>query len=435
MRVIGGRGIRLVSAALLGLASGGCDDFLDVKNPNNLEAEAIEPERDARMLSQSVWQRFVSDFWGFSDQPIALYDAWYTGSAWVGDTFPTRNDYGRRDIPWENGHNNSIWTYIHRNINFARTTARSIEAKGPTLDLVVSHFVSGYSLLLQGEFFCAGTLADHSTTPPTPRGPMEPVALLDSAIVDFQNVRSIAQSVTGADATRAQELATAALVGIARAHLQAGRRAQASAVAAQVPATFNFVVWHLDDSTNRSLGNAMWGFSEARISLVVPPAFRAMADAGDPRIAYRDMGRVAQDGILRFFRQDKYKGWGDAERVASGLEARYIKVEADRSPAEMLAFINERRAVGRQPALAATADLDVLMRELMEQKTRDFWLEGKRLPDYRRNPQHVPYVIPAGTNTYYKPQLGVVKDANCWPVPRNECQNNPNFKGTPYCVG
>ena len=62
------------------------------------------------------------------------------------------------------------------------------------------------------------------------------------------------------------------------------------------------------------------------------------------------MGRVAQDGELQFFRQDKVKGWGDPIRAASGLEARYMIVEAQNNPAEMLAFVNERRAVGnRQP--------------------------------------------------------------------------------------
>ena len=139
--------------------------------------------------------------------------------------------------------------------------------------------------------------------------------LLDSAIVDLQKVKSVAQGVTGDECGRSRRPAMAAQVGIARAHLQAGRAGEASAAAAQVPESFAYYLLHLDDSSNRSLGNPVWGFSEARISLVVPPAFRAMADAGDPRIAYVDMGRVAQDGVLEFNRQDKYKGWGDSRTV------------------------------------------------------------------------------------------------------------------------
>lgn len=420
----------IVLAAGLLAVNTGCDDFLDITNPNVLEAENINPESDARLLGESVWQQFVSDFGQYS-----VYAAWYTGSAWVGDTYPTRNDFGRRDIPWDNG-TGGFWNNIGDNLYFARSTIKAIEEGGPSLALAQSYFVSGETIRLMAESYCVGTIADFSVDPPEPRGPMDSAMLLDSAIVDLQMAQSVAQQVTGDDAAAAQALSTAAQVHIARAYLQKGDRSAASAEAAQVPADFVYDWLHMDDSSNRALGNYVWLFSEARISLVVPPVFRAMADAGDPRISYVDMERVAQDGVLNFFRQDKYKGWADSERWASGLEARYIKVEADQNAAEMLAFINERRAVGNQDPLQATTDMTVLMTELLEQKTRDFWLEStQRLADFQRVPQYMSYIIPPGEDTYYKPELGIVKDASCWPVYRSECENNPNFKGTEWCVG
>ena len=418
MRVLG-------LALVIGVAvsATACDSFLDVPNRGSLEAEAIDPESDARLLGQSVYQQFISN-WRF----LPVYIAWYTSSAWVGDTYPTRNDFGRRDIPWTNGHIGSYWSSFAWDLQFSRSTINAIKAAGNTLDLARAYFVSGFTLVHMAETFCEGTIADHSEKPPVPRGPMSTIALLDSAIVDLQQARTVAQGVSGADATAAANVAMAAQVGIARAHLQAGRRAEAAAAAAQVPAGFVYELWHLDDSSNRALGNGVWSFSEARISLVTPPAFRAMADAGDPRIAYVDMGRVAQDGTLRFYRQNKYKGWGDNERFASGLEARYIKVEADQNAAAMLAFVNERRAVGKQDPLPATSDLDLLMWELMEQKGRDFWLEGKSMGDLRRvGPDRLPYLVPAGQDTYYKPALGEVIGETCWPVPRTEYLNNPHF--------
>ncbi|MGD8279438.1 MAG: hypothetical protein PVH00_15475 [Gemmatimonadota bacterium] len=418
------RMLGLALIVLTTIAMPGCDKFLDVTNPNNLESENIDPDSDARLLGQSVYQKFVSD-WGDTGESFPVYIAWYTGSAYVGDTYPTRNDFGRRDIPWNNGHINTFWSDIHENISFARTTIRSIEEAGPTLDLAKSWFVSGLMILVQAECYCEGTIYDSDNG--EPRGPMPTVELLDSAIVNLQNVITVAQGVTGDDAADAADIAMAARVGIARAHLQAGRLSEAAAMAGQVPESFAFYLWHLDDSSNRSLGNSVWGFSEARISLVVPPVFRAMADAGDPRIAYVDMERVAQDGVLNFYRQDKYKGWGSSERFASGLEARYIKVEAEQNPGAMLAFINERRAAGNQAPMATTTDMGALMTELMEQKTRDFWLEGRRMADFRRVPQYMSYVIPAGDDTYYKPELGIVKGETCWPVPRNEYDNNPKF--------
>lgn len=428
------RALGMGLAVFIAVSATGCDSFLDVMNENSLEADAIDPENDARLLGQSVWQKFTSD-WGDTNESFPVYIAWYTASAWVGDTYPTRNDFGRRDIPWNNGHINTMWSDIHENISFARITIASIEAAGNTLDLARAWFVSGFEILIQAECYCVGTIADHGVDPAEPQGPQTSGELLDAAIADLQQAKTVAQGVSGSDAAAAADLAMAAQVQIARAHLQAGRRSEASAAAAQVPADFVFELWHMDDSSNRSLGNSVWGFSEARISLVTPPVFRAMAEAGDPRIAYVDMERVAQDGVLNFYRQDKYKGWADNERFSSGLEARYIKTEADQNAGEMLAFINERRAYGNQDPFPATSDMAVLMTELMEQKTRDFWLEGKRMGDFRRVPQYMSYIIPVGETTYYKPELGVVKDETCWPVPRNECDRNPHFEGTQWCVG
>lgn len=409
-----GRRLGVVALAAAIAVTSGCDDFLDVTNPNNLEAEAIDEERDRTVLSQSAWQSFVS-----SHGEIMVYVAWFTGEGRVGDTFPTRNDFGRRDIPETNGHIEDMWEDLHSSLQFAQETARRIEAAGPSIDLARTYFTAGYSLLLAGELYCEGTVAEDWVTP---RGPMTSAQVLDTAIARLTKANEIAKGLTG---TEASSIATASLVGIARAHLQNGRKAQASTFAAQVPANFVFNLLHMDDPSNRGLGNTLWSFSEARISLVVPPEYMAMVAAGDTRIAFVDMKRPAQDGVTNFDRQNKYKGWGAEERLASGLEAQYIKVEADGNAAAMLTFINARRAVGAQAPIATT-DMTVLMRELMEQKSRDFWLEGKRIGDLRRNPASVPYVLPPG-DTYYKSSVGLVSNQICWPLPDSEWQNNPNF--------
>jgi hypothetical protein len=218
-------------------------------------------------------------------------------------------------------------------------------------------------------------------------------------------------------------------VGIARAYLQLGNRTQASAFAALVPASFVYNLRHLDDPSNRGrLGNDIWSFTESRISLVVGPEYRAIADAGDTRIAYVDMKRPAQDGVLNFFRQAKITGWGTSDRLASGLEARYIKVEADRDPAALLTLINERRAVGKQTPMATTTDINALMTELYQQRARDFWLEMKKQGDFVRNPQYTPFVLQTGNN-YYKPEVGMVGTQTCFPAPDSERRNNPNWPG------
>jgi len=395
----------------------GCDEFLDVKNPNSLEAEGIDPERDRGLLSQSVYQDLVAQYGNLN-----VYVAWFTNEARVGDTFPTRNEVGRRDIQPTNGTYDNFWNDLHGTIQFANRTIESIEAAGNSLDLARAWFSAGVGILLQAELFCQGTLAADALTP---QGPMTSEMLLDSAIDRLSKAATVANAAGGSEAA---DIAMATNVLIARAHLQAGRKSQASQFAGQVPASFEYNFLHLDDASNRRLGNDVWSYSEARISLVVGPEWRAMADGGDSRIAYVDMGRVAQDGVLNFFRQDKIKGWGDPDRLASGLEAQYIKQEADGNAASMLAFINARRAVGGQAPINTT-NMSDLLDELFEQKARDFWLEGKRVADLRRQGDHLPYVIPPGDN-YYKPELGTVSNQVCWPVPDDEYDNNPLWPKT-----
>jgi len=411
---------KALSAAVIGataLSLPACDSFLEVENPNNLETDAVDPERDASLLSQSVYTRFVQNL-----EEGYVLGAWFTNHARVGDTFPTRNDVGRRDIPNATNETDAVWSSNHTNLQFARTTIRSIGAAGPTVDLARAWFVSGFSILQLADYFCEGTIAASTTDF---RHKMPTAELLDSAVNDLEMVKKTAAAITPAS-TEANNLATAALVGQARALLWLGRKQAASDSAAKVPAAFDYSILHIDNSTQRSLGNRVWMYSESRISLVVGPEFRAMADAGDTRIKYTDMKRLAQDGELQFYRQGKFPGWATNMRFASGLEARYIKEEADQNAVTMLAFINTRRTVGAQGAYAGPTDLTSLMRELLDQKSRDFWLEGKDMEDYRRNPTLYPYVLPAGS-TYYKVQFGKVVDNTCWPVPRSETERNPEW--------
>src|SRR5688572_18594982 len=168
------RKIALSAAVLCSvLTVTGCQEFLDVTNPGTLEAEAIDADRDRTLLSQSVWQAFVSRL-----GEMHVYAAWFTNEARVGDTFPTRNDYGRRDIPENNGDNTTRWNNQHATIQFAEEVARRIEGAGNTLDLARAYLASGYSMIAVGELFCEATLAESWTVA---RGPMTSSQILDSA--------------------------------------------------------------------------------------------------------------------------------------------------------------------------------------------------------------------------------------------------------------
>jgi len=401
-------------AALLATAACG-DSFFEVSDPDILEASNIDPEADGVTLARSAFQNLVDAFGDF-----IVYTAWWSHEARVGDTFPTRNEFGRRFIDDTNGTLNSEgWTPIARAASTGEQVVQTLSGTGG-LGLGIGAFTEGWALVFMAEAFCEGTVA---SGPQDPGPRLTTQQMLDMAVERLTTARTALGTVSGAEAAA---LSTAALVGIARAHLQAGRKSEASAAASQVPASFVFEFKYLDDAANRNrVGNNVWNFTTARQSLVVPPEYRAIADAGDTRISYDDSGRLAQDSELQFYRQQKYTSYGVPIRLASGLEARYIIAEATGSIGDRLALINERRAVGNETPFDS-GDAAAVLAELMEQRARDFWLEGKKMGDYRRNGSAVPYVLP-DNSTYYKPGVGSVGSQQCWPVPDAEKRTNPNF--------
>ena len=264
-------------------------------------------------------------------------------------------------------------------------------------------------------FFCQGVL--HV-------GPaLTPAQTLDSAIVRFQQAIAIAGPLTSAEAVK---ITNAARVGLARAYLQKGDNANALTAANLVPAAFVATTVHVDDAQQRTrLGNNVY-LTSSGTTQIAAGLYRAL---NDPRVTSVDAGINAQDARNRLFRQTKYPAVTSPIRVASGLEARYIAAEAqlkiNGTTAPALTLIAERRAAGNQPAFTGTTTAAVLA-ELMDQRARDFWLEGKHLGDVLRNPTAAALVPPAGS-PFYKAELGNFLPMACLPVPFAEKANNPNF--------
>lgn len=414
LRVRSGLGTLAATAVLLPVLAG-CDSFFEVRTPNIIDASTVDPVEDGTIFSRSAFQTFASAYGS-----MVVYSAWFTNEAWVGDTFPTRNEYGRRAVDDRNGtHNGDVWFPLVRGIAQAEQVIESLgNEPGTDLNVARAALTSGFGLTLQAEAFCEGTMRGPGNTP----GPLMSVnELLNTAIDRFDVAIQRGAAAAGDEAA---SIVNAARVGKGRALLQAGQGSAAASAVANVPESFVFNVAYVDDPGSRGrLGNGVFFFSAggSRESLVVPPHYRAMED---PRITFFDSGRDGQDSTLRLWSQLKYSNWASPIRLASGLEARYIEVEAGQSPAAMLAFINERRAVGGQDPISTT-NLTELNEALMDQRSRDFWLEAKRMGDTRRQPGRVPNVLQPGP--YYKPNIGNVEDQTCWPIPFAERNANPNI--------
>ncbi|MDX2058003.1 MAG: RagB/SusD family nutrient uptake outer membrane protein [Gemmatimonadales bacterium] len=408
------RAVAVASLGLIGL--GGCSDYLKVTNPTVIDVDATDPVADAGLLASSSVQNFAQAYgW------LIMYSGWFTGESDVAETFPTRNEFGRRAVDPTNGsHRDEVWFPLSQAMASGYLVL-DLTLPTPTANIayVRAHHTVAWSYLFMAEQFCEGTVRS---------GPkLTTAAMLDSAVVHFSDVVTQGNAV---NSTESRALATAALVGRARAKLQAGNKAGATADAALVPAAFNFNVAYFDDLSNRTrVGNRIWQFIADRGSNAVPPAYRIT----DPRLPWRlaPSNLLPQDANYQVDRgvpyaiQNKYTAYSSPIRLASKLEADYIAAEAG-GTTTMLALIQARRAANSLPPYGgATTDAAVLA-EFEDQRAYEFYLEGKRLGDLRRNGAAV-LNVPVPNSTYWKPGFSPVSNQTCYPLPQAEIDNNPNL--------
>lgn len=417
-----GTGLTLGMMALL--ATAGCDSLFEVDNPNVIDASTVDPVADGTIFARSAFQTLAAAYGN-----MIVYTGWFTDEARVGDTFPTRNEYGRRAVDFSNvTHNDDVWFPITRAIAQGEQVIEILGSEpGQEVSLARGAMTSGYGLVLQAEAFCEGTMRGPGGEPGTL---MTPAQLLEVAVNRFDQAIAAAGSASGSDAT---SILNVSRVGKGRALLQLGRGSEAAQAVASVPADFVFSVPYIDDAGNRGrLGNGAFFYSAggSRESLVVPPHYREIGQdltgdpadpTGDPRVPFYDSGRNGQDSTLRLWSQLKYPAWNSPIALASGLEARYIAAEGSGDVSQILALVNERRAVGGEADYTGSNPLA----ELMRQRSIDFWLQAKRMGDFRRQGNLVPNILQPGP--YYKDNLGNVEDQTCFPIPQAEIDANPNL--------
>lgn len=405
----------LSTAAMLALIGGAaaCNNFLTVDNISTVDVNDIDPLKDAPTLSRSSLQDFAAAY-----SSMIMYMGWFTGETIASETFQGPNDFTRRDVPDNGDVDGSIFSPLSRAIV---SSGRVIDVlKGTTgetsnVDLARAELVAGYSFEYLAEQFCVGTVRS---------GPqLDSAAMLDSAQAHFTRAISVGQA---SGTTEGAAIANAALVGRARAELQAGDKTDAAADAASVPANFEFDIQYYDDVNNRArVSNQLWVRTFDRGSISVAPAYRGLNDPRVPVIPPDSGDFTPQDGVTPFYAQAKYTSYAAPIRLASKLEADYIAAEAGDVNAQ-LALINARREANGQPDYSGPTDAQSVLTELMSQRTLDFFLEGKRLGDFRRNGSAVQNMPVPGT-PYFKAGYDPIGNQTCYPLPLGETSNNPNL--------
>lgn len=405
------RGLVLSCAAVLCVT--GCN--MDVTNPSVIDASTFDPTKDGRTLSLSAQTNAFMAY-----QSVALYGGLIAEELWTGQvrqqvirlstrTFASTDDINARFF-------GPLSLAIASNEN---AIAALEDGAGAASDVNLARAAMnvGFSLELMAESMCSGVIRG---------GPeLSDEQLLDSAIARFQQAVAVG-SAAGAEGA---DIVSASNVGLARAYLQKGDYGNASATAAQVPDGFvSWVLSSANTSTRDLLGNQIFGYTDIN-NAIAPALYRV----DDPRVPVDSTKPGATENGVKLVIPAKYTSYGDPIRLASSLEASYIGAEAvlhgDGDVGPAMALIDERRAVGGQGAYSGGTDTLSVITELLDQRARDFWLEGKKLGDLRRNPS-VPLeavlMDPAGSTFYANPGLQFGSNL-CAPIPPQETNANPNF--------
>ena len=407
---------RTIAVSVLMCGAAACSNkFVDVTNPNVIVASTVDTTSSSTvtLLANSAQQNFAAAYgW------LAVYSSWFSGEADVADTFPTRNEFGFRQIADVNGSLLSdVWTPIQL---AAQSTKKVVDLPLPNpttnINLARAATFRGYAVLHMATDFCNGDLS---------AGPKLTTAqMLDTATYWFNVGRTVGLANASADGI---SLANASAVGTARARLQRGDNAGALAAAALVPAGFVYnMVYFADLNNSNRMYNRVYQYTFDRSAVSVAAGYQT----GDPRVPFFTPAQTSirgQDALPSgFFPQNKFTAYGSPMRLASRLEADYIAAEASASSAQELTLIAARRTANNQPAYAGATDAASVLTELMYQKSLDFYLEDRKLADYRRNPAATLNIKAAGA-VYYKPGYANVGTQTCFPVPYQEYSTNTNY--------
>lgn len=420
---------RLLRVSVIAFAVGSlpaCDQLLEVENEAAIDDVDLNDPALATTLANSALGRAQRTF-----DDLAWFSAVFTDEAVNGHNFIQWKEIDLRQIRDDNdlGH----WAAIHDWRYLADTVATRLETLLPTADnrTAQSYAFAGYAYVFAGEFMCESTINVSKEI-------FSSAQLTAMAIPRFQKAIAIAtaaRAAGGAAATTADNIINLAKVGLGRAHLQLGQKAEAIAAVNGVPNTF---VWMMRYSGNTGGENNLMRAATTGSNRYfgVGPEYRGL---NDPRIRHAStsvLGHNTFTPLFVPFQPSSYSGWlptgagvaftlDTGIRFSSGLEARYIRAEAEGPNATTLALVNERRAIANQPALTA---IDAsLMVELREQRRRDFYADAHRLGDLRRyKAQNIGDFWPKGLHPNGE-LWGNYGTSECLPIPRAEKTGNPGL--------
>ncbi|HUQ18361.1 MAG TPA: RagB/SusD family nutrient uptake outer membrane protein [Gemmatimonadaceae bacterium] len=418
-----------------------CSDFLVAENPGAVE----EPD-----VNQVAYTNLIANgpifAWQFAHSEITYWNAQFTDELFNRAVFVEEGQIDRREMYSDMSYINA---FMYAPMQRARYSGEDAAAR---LKIILGDTASR-DLRVARSLAYAGMgyvdLAEMECVIPIDLGvPKQPEEAFADAIARFQEAITIATAakayyqsqtpVVPGNVLAADSVKNFALVGAARAALNRNDKTAAIAFAQQVPADFVFWSYYTDNTTgqrNRTYERLTLG---SNAYLLNTPFAAMTTDPRIPRVAGttgRGFTPLSPPSYSTF--NNTVTGAAFAAimsvRVASGLEARYIIAEAQGPTAATLAFVNERRAAGLQAPVTLAGD--ALMAELRDQRSRDFYLDNHRLGDLRRYKKYYnvdlfpkgPYPGSTTGQIYNEAPATLGTASDCWPLPTNEINGNPNI--------
>jgi starch-binding outer membrane protein, SusD/RagB family len=408
----------LLACALPALALSACNKLLDVNVPGAVSSTALDsPDLMASLVTAARGQVecavgsyiagegfLTNEFWSSSSfRNFNVWDAHLleiktqtgpcptaTGTstpgfyvALAGARFQTDDAYRR------------ISAFSADQLSFNKTQALGTLAA-----------LAGYSYTLLGEGFCQMAIDGGAM--------MTRAQVFAKALDKFTDAETLA--------TQASDATTLNLahVGKARILLNLGRKPEAAAAAKLVPQGFPF---NATNSTSNALrNNRVYLNNYANQFITIAPEYINLTVNGvpDARVVIQNANRLGQDSKTPLYYQTKYTLANSPIPIASWREAQLIIAEAELGQSAV-DHINVLRDFYKLPryAPADVNDAQAVLKQVIEERRRELFLEGQRLNDMLRF--NIPF--PTGPNHLGEPY----GPTTCAPLPDAEYDGNPNI--------
>lgn len=409
-------------ATMLAIASSACEDLLQVDLPTKVAAENLDNPSVAEVLVNSAIGEFECAFSQYVAASGQLTDELRHSSGWLVMTEWDHRKIGQdRDV---RECNTNFGYGVFTPMQKARFSAESSRTRlegwddadvSERTDKIATVAAYGaFSRAILGEAFCEMTIDV---------GPiMSKTEMMQNAEAALGEAMSLAQ------ASGRTDLAEAARIRRAAVRLHLGDNSGAVSDAMAVPDGFrldanyssaDFYRYNRIYQHNHVDGFISPEFNDESGQPTVDGENPTFGGVVDPRVESTVSG-IGQDGSpLRLIH--KYPAWTSPIAIANSAEAKLIIAEVELGQTAV-DIINGFHAAAGLPAYepANVADNTEVMAQVMEERTRELFLEGRRLPDFLRH--DLPFAT--GTHPYDGNTYGTT---SCIQIPRRERDSNPNI--------